>query len=263
MERPETRYAAVGDAEVAYQVVGNGSPDFLYCNELGSHVDLAMDVPGVAETWRRTATFCRPIIFDRRGTGASDRVLVHAMPSWEEWVEDLGAVLDAVRSTQAVLCAELEARPFTILFAASHPERVTSLVLANAAARFVRADDYPIGAPPETIAALVEIVSESWGTPQLAVLGHPVPSIDDERARLSAPVARASATPRAAAAQYGYILKNFDVRRSPAIDSNSDPCFAHTRQSLCSSQTDPVLGRSHTWGHIRRTSGNRCCRFVS
>ena len=89
---------------------------------------------------------------------------------------------------------------------------MTSLVLSNTAARFARADGYPIGAHPKAIDALVEIVSRSWGTPQLAVLGRPNASIDDERDRLSARVARASSTPRAAAAQYGYILKNFDVR---------------------------------------------------
>jgi class 3 adenylate cyclase len=211
MERPETRYVAVGDAQVAYQVVGHGTPDFLYCYGLGSQVDLAWDVPGVEETWRRMATFCRPIIFDRRGTGASDRVHGHAMPSWEEWVEDMGAVLDAVQSTQAVLCAELEAGPFAILFAAMHPERVTALVLTNTSARFMRADDYPIGAAPEAVDAIVKMVAESWGTAELAILGHPYSS-DDEQARLSARVARASATPRAAAAQYDYILRNFDVR---------------------------------------------------
>jgi pimeloyl-ACP methyl ester carboxylesterase len=214
VERPETRYVAVGDADVAYQIVGDGSPDFLYCYGLGSHVDLAWDVPGVAEIWRRMATFCRPIIIDRRGTGASDRVLRHAMPTWEEWVEDLGAVLDAVESTQAVVCAELDAGPFAILFAATHPERVAALVLSNTAARYVRAGDYPIRVAPGAIDALVEVVSKSWDTPELAVLGNPSASNDDgdERARLIARVARASATPRAAAAQYDYILRNLEIR---------------------------------------------------
>ena len=144
--RPQTKYVTVGDTDVAYQVLGDGSPDLLYCFGLGHHVDLAWDLDSTSEFWKRLEPFGRPIIFDRRGAGASDGQLGPAMPIWEEWAEDIGAVLDAVESTEAVLLADLDAGPFAILFAALHPERVKALVLANTAARYLRADDYQIGA---------------------------------------------------------------------------------------------------------------------
>jgi class 3 adenylate cyclase len=136
------------------------------------------------------------------------------MPTWEEWTEDLGAVLDAVGSTEAVLIAEVDSGPLAILFATLHPERLKALVLINTAARYLRADDYPIGVASESVDALVELVSRSWGTPQLAALANPSLVGDDEGARLVARTTRASATPRAAAAQYDYILRNLDVRQA-------------------------------------------------
>jgi class 3 adenylate cyclase len=199
---------------VAFQVLGEGSPDLLFCNGLGSHIDIGWEAPGVSEFWQHMSEICRPIIFDRRGTGASGKFLGDAMPTWEEWAEDIGAVLDAVGSTEAVLGADLDAGPFAILYAALHPERIKALVLSNTAARYVRADDYPMGVEPEAVDALIELVATSWGTPQLPTLTNPSLSSDDPIAQRTARVARALATPRAAAAQYDYILRNLDVRQA-------------------------------------------------
>jgi class 3 adenylate cyclase len=230
-EAPETKYVRVGESDVAYQVLGDGSPDYLYCYGLGSHVDLAWDLPGVAAFLRQMASFCRPIFFDRRGTGASDGLLSHAMPTWEEWAEDIGAVLDAVGSTEAVLSAELDAGPFAILYAALHPERVKALVLCNTAARCLRADDYPIGVAAEALDAFIELVATSWGTPEMSALGNPSLSIDDPMTQRAARVARASATPHAAAAQYDYILRNLDV--SQALPLIKAPTLVlHTSDNL-------------------------------
>jgi class 3 adenylate cyclase len=213
-EPPQTKYVRVGEVDVAYQVFGDGSPDYLYCYGLGSSVDLAWDLPGAAAYFRHLASFCRPIFFDRRGTGASGGLFRDAMPTWEEWAEDIGAVLDVVGSTEAVLGADLDAGPFAILYAALHPERIQALVLSNTAARYVRADDYPIGVEPEAVDALIELVATSWGTTQLTTFGNPSLSSDDPIAQRSARNARASATPSAAAAQYDYILRNLDVREA-------------------------------------------------
>jgi class 3 adenylate cyclase/pimeloyl-ACP methyl ester carboxylesterase len=213
-ERPETRYASVGDTQIAFQVVGDGSPDLLYCWGLGSHVELVWDFPWFADYISRLASFSRPIIFDRRGTGASDGVPYDVMPTWEEWAEDLGAILEAVDSADAVLVGALDAGPLAILYAALHPERVRALVLLATAARYLTADDYPMGLAAEEVDAFVGLVAASWGTPAFAFTVNPSRAEDDEEAGLVARNMRSSATPRAAAAQYGYLLRSLDVRQA-------------------------------------------------
>jgi class 3 adenylate cyclase/pimeloyl-ACP methyl ester carboxylesterase len=229
LEHPETRYASVGNTQIAYQVAEDGSPDLLYGWGLGSHIDLVWDLPGFPDFFERLASFSRPIIFDRRGTGASDGVPYDVTPTWEEWAEDLGAILEAVESAEAVLVGALDAGPFAILYAALHPERVRALVLSTTAARYLIADDYPIGVAAQDADALVALVAESWGTPKFAVLVDPI--LDgDEVARLIARQNRASATPRAAAAQFGYLFRSLDVR--PALPLIRVPTLVlHSRDS--------------------------------
>src|ERR1700690_2167536 len=111
MESPETRYVTVGDADVAYQVVGEGPFDLLYCYGIGSNVEFFWDTPGQDELLPRLASFSRLIFFDRRGTGASDGVSLGAMPTWEDWTEDIVAVLDAVGSKRTALFASLDPGP--------------------------------------------------------------------------------------------------------------------------------------------------------
>jgi len=125
VERPETKYVAVGDADVAYQVFGRGSPDVLFCYGLGRHIDYFWDLEQLADSWRRIASKNRSILFDRRGTGASDSVPRHVLATWEEWAEDLAAVLDVVGSHQAVLIASMEAGAIALLFAPSIPSGST------------------------------------------------------------------------------------------------------------------------------------------
>jgi class 3 adenylate cyclase/pimeloyl-ACP methyl ester carboxylesterase len=215
-ETPETRYVAVGDADVAYQVIGDGPIDLLYCYGLGSHVEAWRDFPFSREFLRRLASFSRLIFFDRRGTGASDGVPRNAIPTWEEWTEDLGAVLDAAGSTQSGILASLDAGPIAILFTAMHPERVSALILMNTSARFLVAEDYAIGESAETAAALVQLIREHWGTPAFSRLAGSIPD-DPERAALNARVARMGATPRTAAAQVEYMLRTLDVRDALAL----------------------------------------------
>ena len=144
MEDPETRYVAVGDADVAYQVVGEGPIDLLYFYGLGNHLELFWEIPPTAEFLTRLASFSRLILFDRRGTGVSDGVPRNAIPTWEDWTEDVGAVLDAAGSQRTAIFAVGDGGPLAILFAAMHPERVSALVLYDTWARLLVADDYPI-----------------------------------------------------------------------------------------------------------------------
>jgi class 3 adenylate cyclase len=186
--------------------------DLLYCYGLGSHVDMHADTRGGGEWLEALASFSRLIYFDRRGTGASDSLAPTAMPAWEDWAEDLQAVLDATGSARAAIIAGQDAGPIAILFAALHPERVSALVLTNSSARFLEADDYPIGLPPSTADAIVETVRSLWGTEDLISVVNPERGRDPDAVRSLARRHRASATPRNAAAQLRYLLENVDVR---------------------------------------------------
>jgi class 3 adenylate cyclase len=212
MEPHETRYVAVGDADVAYQVVGDGPIDLLYCSGLGSHIELSWDIPVTAEFLTRLAAFSRLIFMDRRGTGASDALASNAMPTWEEWTEDIVAVLDAVGSKRTAILASLDAGPIAILFTAMHPEIVSTLILHNTSARYVVADDYPIGEALWALDTLIEQVATGWGTPDFFRVANPRLADDPESLRVFSKMARSSVTPRSAAAQYNYMLRNQDVR---------------------------------------------------
>jgi class 3 adenylate cyclase len=209
-DAPLTEYAAVGDTEVAYQVFGDGSVDVLYFYGLGSHVDLQWDLPSYRLV-TAFVPFSRVIQFDRRGTGASGGSR-EKPPLWEEWIDDVRAVLTAAKSERVTIVAEADAGPIAMLFAAAHPEQVSALVLANTSPRYLVDDDYPIGMAPETLDVFVDMISNLWGTEELARVA--VPAIADDAAYVAAfaRLLRGAATPRTAAAQYRYILESLDVR---------------------------------------------------
>jgi class 3 adenylate cyclase len=229
MDPPETRYVAVGDADVAYQVIGEGPLDLLYCYGLGNQVEVAWDVPGIPEFSSGLAAFCRRIIFDRRGTGASDGVSLNAIPTWEEWTEDIAAVMSAAGSKRAAIMAAVDAGPMAILFTAMHPDMVTALILLNTSARYLEADDYPIGAPPEAADALVKLIATGYGTSDFTRLINPSSADDTERIRLLSKLLRSSATPRSAAAQFNYILRS-DVRHALSL-VQAPTLVLHVRES--------------------------------
>ena len=209
MSAPETRYVTVGEGEVAYQVFGAG-PDLLMCYGLGSHIEFIMDIPTVAVFYERLASMFRVIILDRRGTGASDGVPRSDVPTLEEWTEDIARVLDAVGSVQAALFAATDTGPIAMLYSAMHPERVRALALFNTFARYLFADDYPIGASEDVLETMLDWMAVGgWGTPEALALANP--SGDAEFIRLSARACRASATPRTAAAQWRHMFRH-DVR---------------------------------------------------
>jgi class 3 adenylate cyclase/pimeloyl-ACP methyl ester carboxylesterase len=199
---------AVGDADVAYSLVGEGPVDLLYCYGLGSHLDYFWEYEMTRNVLLRLASFSRLIFFDRRGTGASDSVPGNAIPTWEEWAEDLDAVLDAAGSERAAVLASLDAAPIAMMYAAMHPERSSALVLVNATARFLWAEDYPVGMPEDAVDALVSWIREGWGTQDVALFSNPSSADDPEFRDFVSRIMRASATPRTAAAQYDHIVRN-------------------------------------------------------
>ncbi len=217
MERPRTRYVAVGDADVAYQVFGEGPIDLLVCYGLGHHVDLVWEVLGIGDFFTRLASFSRVICFDRRGTGASDGLASNAVPTWEQFTEDMTAVLSAAGSEHPVVMAAGDTGPIGILFSAMHPEMIRGLILLNTAAKYSQADDYPTGSAPEGIDWFLELCSEGWGSEKFALLANPSMANDPEYIRRSALVTRASATPRSAVAQLKYLLRDVDVRSALSL----------------------------------------------
>jgi class 3 adenylate cyclase len=224
----------VADADVAYQIVGEGPTDLLLPCGLGCHVDWNWELPAFSKYMDRLACFFRVIIFDRRGTGASDGVPRNAVPTIEDWTDDIAAVLDATNSQRASVLALADTGPIAIMYAAMHPERVRALALVNASARAIRADDYPVGVPQHVADRRVSEIASTWGTTQYAALLNP--HATPEYLEISARVLRASTTPRTAAAQYRANLRS-DVRdvlplvRVPTLvlQSKDHPLFSVER----------------------------------
>jgi class 3 adenylate cyclase len=212
---PSTRYATVGNAEVAYQVIGDGPVDLVYHHGL-CHVDLQWDIRAEAAFNEHLASFARVVLFDRRGTGASERGTPGEVPTWEDWSEDLRGVFDAIGIESAAIFAEAEAGATAVLFAATYPGRVRALVLANTAARFAESAEYPLGLSQAEIEFLVSSTTDGWGSSDAWIeslrLAFPGLALDESEIRAVARLCRAAATPRLAKAVFRYIYEQLDVR---------------------------------------------------
>jgi class 3 adenylate cyclase len=217
MARPTTRYVTVGDADVAYQVVGDGPVDLVTFFGFGSHLELMWEWG--EPFFSKLASFSRLVVFDRRGTGVSDPVPLNAIPTWEEATEDLQAVLDAVGIEQAAIYAEADAGPIAILFAATHPERVSALILGTTSARLVADHDYRIGLPRADVEVFVALLADQWGTTDLVKILSPELAHDDELMELLARQQRSALTPKAAGTLWRTI-EDVDVRDAlPLVQS--------------------------------------------
>jgi pimeloyl-ACP methyl ester carboxylesterase len=124
---PETHYARSGDISIAYQVLGEGPRDLVFVPGIVSHVEFFHELPGYTDFLRGLAAFARVIVFDKRGNGLSDRIV--GAPTLEERMDDIHAVMGAVRSERAALLGVSEGGPLSLIYAATHPERVDALVL--------------------------------------------------------------------------------------------------------------------------------------
>jgi class 3 adenylate cyclase len=159
---PETRYTKSGDVQVAYQVVGEGPPDLVFVPGWITNVDAIWDNSLVRPILERLSSFCRLVLFDKRGTGASERDV--GAPTLEERMDDVGAVMDAAGLDTAALFGPSEGGPMSILFAATYPERVTALILYGTGARGRGAPDYACGYGWERgLVELGMIADQAWG----------------------------------------------------------------------------------------------------
>src|SRR5215213_8268765 len=132
--QPETRYARSGDVHIAYQVVGDGPMDLVYVPGFVSHVEGWWEEPLCARFFQRLSSFSRLILFDKRGTGLSDREA--GVPTLEQRMDHVRAVMEAAGSERAAVLGVSEGGPMSALFAATHPDRTTALVLYGTFAQF-------------------------------------------------------------------------------------------------------------------------------
>lgn len=178
----ETRYVQSGDANIAYQVVGDGPIDLVFVMGWVSHLDYFWEEPSFAYFLDRLASFARLILFDKRGTGLSDRVPLNQLPTLEQRMEDVHAVMDAVGSERAVLCGISEGGPMCSLFAATYPERTSALVMIGSYARRLQDDDYPWGPTAEEREQFFREIIEHWGGP-IGIEARAPSLMHDERFR--------------------------------------------------------------------------------
>jgi pimeloyl-ACP methyl ester carboxylesterase len=200
---PETRYAKSGDASIAYQVVGDGRADLILVHGWVQSFDPSWEIDAIKRFYLRLASFSRLILFDKRGTGLSDRVPPDDLPTLEARMDDMRAVLDAVGSERATVLGHSEGGAMCALFAATYPQRTTALVMVGGFARTRWAPDYPLGASDDVLEEEDHAVVESWGVGfTRSVLEQLGPSIaeDEDLVQVYARAAARGASPAAAAA---------------------------------------------------------------
>jgi pimeloyl-ACP methyl ester carboxylesterase len=163
--KPEIHYAQNGDVNIAYQVVGKGDLDVVFVMGWISHLEYFWEEPSFAAFLNRLASFSRLILFDKRGTGLSDRVPNNELPTLEQRMEDVHAVMDAVGSERAALVGISEGGPMCSLFAATYPEKTLALTMIGTYAKRIWAEDYPWAPTAEEREKFYELLRRDWGKP--------------------------------------------------------------------------------------------------
>ena len=208
---PETRYARSGDVHIAYQVVGEGEPDLLLVAEFWHSIEAQWEEPALASFLHRLASFGRLISFDQRGTGISDPLAPNEVLSLEVWLDDIAAVMEAAASEEAVLLGFGGGGTLSTLFAATHPERTSGLVLVNSFARLSWAADYPWGRAPALEDEVIHVMRTGWGRGVLLDLLAPSKVGDEPFRRWWARYQRLGASP-GTIVRHRRMLDEVDVR---------------------------------------------------
>ena len=247
--QPETHYARSGDVSIAYQVMGEGPFDLILVPGSVSHVELAWDIPAMVAFHRRLASFSRLIVFDKRGTGMSDRVA--GAPTIETRIDDVRAVMDAVGSERVAVMGVSEGGPMSAVFAAAYPERIWALVLCGAPVRSLWAPDFPWGYTEDEWERACEEERRHWGEPGFVrqILQPLAPSLDEENLQGLTTMFRHGASPGAQDA-LNRMNKDIDVRavlptiRTPTLVLNrtEEPEFMR-EGSRCAARLIPGARR--------------------
>jgi class 3 adenylate cyclase len=199
-DAPETHYVKSDDVYVAYQVIGDGPFDLLFVPGFVSNVESSWRNPDLSAFFRRLASFSRLILFDKRGTGMSDRGTQDF--TLEQRMHDVQAILDAIGSKQAALFGVSEGGPMSLLYAATFPHRTSALAIYGSYAKRSVAPDYPFGWNDQEWARIFDDIEKNWGSPKSLLVAGPTErsGVDSLRADGLAAYYRASASPGAAAA---------------------------------------------------------------
>lgn len=160
---PPVSYARSGDVNIAYQVIGDGPLDLVFVMGWVSHLEYFWREPRFARFLTRLASFTRLILIDKRGTGLSDRVA--ELPSLEQRMDDVRAVMEATGSHRAALLGVSEGGPMCSLFAATYPEKTAALIMVGSYARRLRDDGYPWGPTRAEHDAFCDVILRDWGGP--------------------------------------------------------------------------------------------------
>ncbi|NDW44975.1 adenylate/guanylate cyclase domain-containing protein [Ruegeria sp. PrR005] len=225
MKRPKTRYALAGDTHIAYQVFGDGPVDLLWAQGWATHIEYAWESPDYARFLTKMSRFARIIFFDKRGVGMSDRDVGY--PTLEERSQDITAVLDAAGTDRAALFGMSEGGAISSVFAATHPERVSHLILNGSRACYKWHPDYPMGLKPDALRAEIEKFSKPSDNADRKVDG--APSIADDPAAIEwlDTYFRYAASPRALAK---LAVLNYDIDYRSVLSSIQAPTLLLQRE---------------------------------
>ena len=239
-----TRYARSGEVHIAYQVVGDGPLDLVWIPSLAHHVELNWENPSVERYLAKLATIARLIVFDKRGTGMSDRFYGDA--TLEVRMDDIRAVLAAAESERAVVCGIGDGGPLAALFAATYPERTAGLVLVNSTPRFVRSAEFPWLPTRGEYEELTQKWVERWSDPatQDDLLLRASPDMAASDLRPFERLLRLSVSP---GALRQYLRTNLDVDVCGILDSIRVPTLVLHRDSV---PTMDVRGGRYVADHI-------------
>jgi class 3 adenylate cyclase/pimeloyl-ACP methyl ester carboxylesterase len=221
---PETHYADTGEGFVAYQTFGQGR-DLLFFTDVNSNVEVMWEYPAVAQYFDRLSSFTRVTYFDSRGTGVSDPI-PYDIISIDNWMDDGRAVMDAAGIERAALFGDVEGGPTAMLFAATHPERVSALVLTNAFARWTRAEDYAFGMPAATLDKMMIWFKQNVGKPGYFDVVLPSSADDDATKKWLARFQRTAVPPAIADMAFRW-YSQLDLR--PILASINVPTLIITR----------------------------------
>jgi class 3 adenylate cyclase len=216
--RPEIRYARRGDVHLAYTVIGDGPIDLVIVPGFISHLEIGMEEPSVVRFLRRLRSFSRVILFDKRGTGLSDRLGADNFTDPVDLADDVAAVMDAAGIDRAAVFGVSEGGSMAIRLAAEHPERVSALITYGCWAKAVRSEDFPHGPTREQFFKFWESALAHWGDGEALRLWAPSRGDDMQLRDWWARLERHAASPGVVMA-IGHADADLDVRPYlPQID---------------------------------------------